>query len=85
MDYFDAINRGRIDGEGMGLSELQIAGLQAMYVFEEEERERKKKLKSDLDQLYALAWELHRQGAPIEKKGLDILRRHGYDVSEFLD
>ena len=85
MDYFDAINRGRIEGESMGLPEWRITALQAMYAYEEEERERKEKLKSDLDQLYALAWELHRQGAPIEKKGLDILRRYGYDVSEFLD
>ena len=85
MDYFDAINRGRIDGEGMGLSEVQIAGLQVMYMMEEEERERKEKLKADLDQMYALAQYLHDHGAPINKKGLDILRRYGYVVSAFED
>ncbi len=85
MDYFEAITCGRLVGESMGLPEWQIAALESANVIEAEERERKKKLKADLDQLYALAWELHRQGAPIEKKGLDILRRYGYDVSAFED
>ena len=60
-------------------------GLQVMYMMEEEERERKEKLKADLDQMYALAQYLHDHGAPINKKGLDILRRYGYDVSAFED
>lgn len=81
----DAIIQGRIQGEMMGLPEWRINAIQSSYVFEVEERERKEKLKSDLDQMYALAQYLHDHGAPINKKGLDILRRYGYDVSAFED
>lgn len=84
MGIFDAMCRGAAISNALGFDDGHRAGMQAMFI-EEDRRAEKENLKNQLDQMYALAQYLHDHGAPINKKGLDILRRYGYDVSEFLD
>lgn len=83
--YFEAYDRGLVLGKSMGMDWSGISCLQAQFLQEEQERERKQELNEYLENMYALAKYLHAHNAPINEDGLAILKRHGYDVSEFED
>ena len=85
MSFFDAMTRGLTLGKSLGMDWRKYSAIQAQFLQEEQERERKQELNEYLEQMYALAKYLHAHNAPINKDGLAILKRHGYDVSAFED
>lgn len=85
MSFFDAMTRGLILGKSLGMDWRKYSAIQAQFLQEEQERERKQELNEYLENMYALAKYLHAHNAPINEDGLAILKRHGYDVSEFED
>lgn len=86
MDKWDRIYemfRAETEGRAIGMDAGEISILQAVRVRQREQREQ---LDADLKKMYALAKYLHAHGRPItNKKALRLLKRHGYDVSEFED
>ena len=85
MSFFDAMTRGLLLGKSLGMDWRKYSAIQAQFLQEEQERERKQELNEYLENMYALAKYLHAHNAPINEDGLAILKRHGYDVSEFED
>ncbi len=85
MSFFDAMTRGLTLGKSLGMDWRKYSAIQAQFLQEEQERERKQELNEYLENMYALAKYLHAHNAPINEDGLAILKRHGYDVSEFED
>lgn len=86
MSFFDAMTRGLILGKSLGMDWRKYSAIQAQFLQEEQEREREQELNEYLENMYALAKYLHAHGQPItNKKALRLLKRHGYDVSEFED
>ena len=81
-DYITEMSNAEILGKSMGLNRGGIWALQAQFV---QRRKQEEQLAQDLENMYALAKYLHAHNAPINEDGLAILKRHGYDVSEFED
>lgn len=82
-DYITEMSNAEILGKSMGLNRGGIWALQAQFI---QRREQEEQLAQDLEKMYALAKYLHAHGQPItNKKALRLLKRHGYDVSEFED
>lgn len=82
-DYVTEMCNAEVLGKSMGLNQGDTIALQVQFV---QQREQREQLASDLEKMYALCQYLHAHGQPItNKKALRLLKRHGYDVSEFED
>ena len=84
MGIFDALYRAEIISTTLGLDDWQKSNVQ-WYFMEEDQRAEEEKNRKNAARLYELSQRLRAFGEPVPQKTINILRRYGYDVSEFLD
>ena len=81
MSIWDSLYRADRIATSFKMNDFQRNSLRFRFI-SEDEREQKEK---DAARLYTLCKQLHAYGESVPQKSIDILARHGYDVSEFED